>query len=578
MQIMKGIPASPGYVVGNARLLDTQEVLPPKRVIEEQEVENEISRFKQAIEKAKADIAESQGKFRDRAGGDIRPIFDSHIAMLDDPRMREEVERRIRQYRFTAEFAVYRVMRRYIRLLREMEDEYFSHRIVDLQDVEKRVLRNLIGKRFEELHDLTDEVVLVAADITPSQTVELDTGKIKGFATDAGGKTSHTAIIARSINVPAVVGLETATMDIVAGDTIIIDGTQGMVIVNPDEETEKKYGAMQRNLQTAIRRMTDLRDLPAETTDGHRVKLYANADFPVDIRTAVDNGAEGIGLYRTEFIYVQTDNNPSEEDHFGAYQESINILGKRPVTIRTLDLGADKMASETGLPERNPFLGCRSIRFCLEKPEIFKRQLRAILRASAIGNVRLLFPMISSGDELLEAKAVVEEVKKELDESGVNYDRNMEIGIMVEVPSVAWTADIIAEAVDFMSVGTNDLIQYMLAVDRTNERVAHLYSPAHPAVLRTIKHVIDAGKEKGVPVGMCGEMGSDIEYTLLLLGLGLDEFSVGPAALPEVKKVIRSVSLTQAKELATEALSFAETKRASEFLAKSAKKIIPELF
>ena len=578
MEIMRGIPASPGYVIGKARLLDTHEVLPPKRVIEESEIENETARLRQAIESSKEDIVKSQDKFHDRSGGDIRPIFDSHIAMLDDPRMLEEVERRIRQYRFTAEFALYRVMRRYIRLLREMEDEYFSHRIVDLQDVEKRILENLIGKRFEELHDLTEEVVLVAANITPSQTVDLDTEKVKGFATDAGGRTSHTAIIARSMSVPAVVGLETATTDIRPGDTIIIDGTQGMVIVNPDEETEKKYGAMQRNLQTAIRKMTDLRDLPAETIDGHSVKLYANADFPTDIGTAIENGAEGIGLYRTEFIYAQTDNAPSEEDHFTAYQESIKLLGKRLITIRTLDLGADKMASETGLPERNPFLGCRSIRFCLERPKIFKQQLRAIFRASAIGNVRLLFPMISSHGELIEAKAVVEEVKKDLDDSGINYNRDIKVGIMVEVPSIAWTADIIAKDVDFMSVGTNDLIQYMLAVDRTNERVAHLYNPAHPAIVRTIKHVIDAGKEKNVPVGMCGEMGSDVEYTLLLLGLGLDEFSVGPAALPEVKKVIRSVSLVQAQEVATEVLSFTETKKSSEFLTEAAKKIIPEVF
>lgn len=578
MEILRGVPASPGYVVGKARVLETQEVLPAKRVIDKSEVDSEIARFKRAVEGSQADIVQSQGKFRDRAGDNINPIFASHIAMLDDQRMHQDVERRIRQYLFTAEFAVSRVMRRYIRLLRDMEDEYFSHRIVDLQDVEKRLLRNLIGERFEEMHDIEDESILVAADITPSQTAELNTSKIKGFATDAGGRTSHTAIIARTLSVPAVVGLETATTDIKTGDTVIIDGTQGIIILNPDRETEKKYGAMQRNLQTAIRKLVDLRDLPAETTDGFRVKLYANAEFPADVRMAIDNGAEGIGLYRTEFIYVKTRNNPSEEDHLRAYQETINILEERPLVIRTLDLGADKLASETGLPERNPFLGCRSIRYCLEKPEILKRQLRAILRASKLGNVKFIFPMISSREELLEAKAIVEEVKKELDLSGIEYDRDIDTGIMVEVPSIAWTADIIAKDVDFMSIGTNDLIQYMLAVDRTNERVSHLYNPEHPAILRSIKYVIDVGNTHNVPVAVCGEMSSEVEYTVLLLGLGLTEFSVNPAAVPEVKKVIRSVSLTQARELAEQVMGFEDTKKASEFLTETAKKLIPEMF
>lgn len=577
MEIVRGIPASPGYVVGKARLLDTQELLPPKRVIEESEVEEEVSMFRRALKDAKAGILELQGKFRDRAGGDINPIFDSHIAMLNDPRMQEEVERRIRQFRFAAGFAVYRVMRRYIRLLRDMEDEYFSHRIVDLQDVEKRVLQSLIGERFEELHDLTENMILVASEMTPSETANLDTDKIVGFATDMGGRTSHTAIIARSLNVPAVVGLETATTDIGQGDTIIVDGHQGIVIIDPDIETEKKYNAMQRNFNTAVMRLADLRDLPAETTDGFRITLYANAEFPGDVKTAVANGAEGIGLYRTEFIYAQTKSTPTEDDHLRCYQESLNFLGERPLTIRTLDLGADKMASETGLPEKNPFLGCRSIRFCLEKPKTFKEQLRAILRASVYGDIRLLFPMISSREELLEAKGVVEEVKDDLDGAGIKYDRDIKIGIMVEVPSVAWTADIIVDDVDFMSVGTNDLIQYMLAVDRTNERVAHLYNPAHPAVLRAIKHVIDSCNAANVPVALCGEMSSEVEYTVLLLGLGLTEFSVGASAISEIKKVIRSVSMEQAKELAEEVLTFTDATKSAQFLTNAARKLIPEM-
>jgi phosphotransferase system enzyme I (PtsI) len=577
MEIMRGISASPGYVVGKARLLDTQEVLPKKRFIEESEIEAEIDRFRRAIESAKEDVTTSQGRFRDRAGRDVQPIFSSHIMMLDDMTMRNDVERRIRQFRFTAEFAVYRVMRRYMRLLREMEDEYFQHRIVDLQDVEKQIFKNLIGERIEELHDITEEVLLVASDLTPSQTAELDTDKVLGFATDAGGKTSHTAIIARSLNVPAVVGLETATSDITSGDTIIIDGTQGIVFVNPDEDTKKKYSAMRRNLQMAMDKLTDLRDLPAETTDGLKVKLLANAEFPGDIKTALKNGAEGIGLYRTEFMYV-TNRNPSEEDHLRTYQEAIDLLGGKPVTIRTLDLGADKLASETGLPERNPFLGCRSIRFCLEKPELFKRQLRAILKASSYGPVNLLFPMISAHEELVEARAVVEETKKELEQTGERFDREIKVGIMVEVPSIAWTADLVAKDVDFMSVGTNDLIQYMLAVDRTNERVAHLYNPAHPAVVRTVKHVIDAGKANNVPVAMCGEMSSEVEYTVLLLGLGLSEFSVNPAAVPEIKKIVRSVSLTQARDLAARVLDFTEARESAQFLSREAKRIIPELF
>jgi phosphotransferase system enzyme I (PtsI) len=458
-----------------------------------------------------------------------------------------------------------------------MEDEYFQHRIVDLQDVEKQIFKNLIGERIEELHDIHEEVLLVASDLTPSQTAGLDTSKVLGFATDAGGKTSHTAIIARSLNVPAVVGLETATSDIASGDTIIIDGTQGIVFVNPDETTQKKYSAMRRNLQMAMEKLTDLRDLPAETTDGLKITLLANAEFPGDIKMALKNGAEGIGLYRTEFMYV-TNRDPSEQDHLRTYQEAIDLLGGKPVTIRTLDLGADKLAAETGLPEKNPFLGCRSIRFCLEKPELFKRQLRAILKASAYGPVNLLFPMISAHEELIEAKAIVEETKKDLDQAGERYNRDIKVGIMVEVPSIAWTADLVAKDVDFMSVGTNDLIQYMLAVDRTNERVAHLYSPSHPAVVRTIKHVIDAGKANNVPVAMCGEMSSEVEYTVLLIGLGLTEFSVNPAAVPEIKKIVRSVSLAQAKDLAARVIEFTEARESAAFLSREAKRIIPELF
>ncbi|MFC1671832.1 phosphoenolpyruvate--protein phosphotransferase [Planctomycetota bacterium] len=577
MEIMRGLPASPGYVVGKARLLDTEEVLPKKRFIEESEIESEIARFRRAIETSKEDVARSQGKFRDRAGRDVQPIFSSHIMMLDDQTMRDDVERRIRQFRFTAEFAVYRVMRRFMRLLREMEDEYFSHRIVDLQDVEKRIFRHLVGEKMEELHNIEDEVILVAADLTPSQTAELDTKKVLGFATDAGGKTSHTAIIARSLNVPAVVGLETATTDISSGDTIIIDGTQGIVFVNPDEDTQKKYTAMRKNLKMAMDKLTDLRDLPAVTTDGVKITLLANAEFPGDVKTAVENGAEGVGLYRTEFLYV-TNRDPSEQDHLNTYQETLQLLAGRPINIRTLDLGADKLSAETGLPEKNPFLGCRSIRYCLEKPELFKRQLRAILKASALGDVRLLFPMISAHEELIEAKAAVEEVKKDLDVAGQQYNRDIKVGIMVEVPSIAWTADIIAKDVDFMSVGTNDLIQYMLAVDRTNERVAHLYNPSHPAVVRTIKHVIDAAKTHNVPVAVCGEMSSEVEYTVLLLGMGLIEFSVNPSALPEIKKIVRSVSIAQAQDLAARVLTFTEARESAEFLSTEAKRIIPEVF
>ncbi len=576
MEILKGVPASPGYAVAKALVLDVKGGMPVRRYIDERSSpEKEIERFRRAVRDAKEEMLRSEMRFRDVTGGDVEAIFKSHLMMLDDPRMHAEVEERIRRMNYTAEFAVTRVIRRYVKLLEEMDDEYYSNRVVDLQDVEKRLLSHLVGSPGKAWENLEEDVIVVARNLTPSQTSAMRMQRVKGFATERGGITSHTAIIARSIGLPAVVGVQDLISEVEDGQMLVLDGTGGMVIVNPDKDTLERYGLMQETFTIAARRMENLRDLPAETKDGVRISLLANVEFPSDIDAAMARGAEGIGLYRTEFLYAR--GTPSEEDHFAAYADAVKKVGNKPLTIRTLDLGADKFEEEVRghERERNPFLGCRSIRYCLENPAVLRVQLRAILRASAMGNVRLLLPMISSHEELLQMKEIVEDVKEELRRKGEAFDENIPIGIMVEVPSVALVADIMADEVDYMSIGTNDLIQYMLAVDRTNERVAYLYTPAHPAVLRVVKAVVDAGRSKGTPVAMCGEMSSDVEYTVLLLGLGLREFSVSPAALLNVKRVIRAVSMKDAEAFAEEVLSLPDATAVEEVVARRMSQLVP---
>ncbi|MBT6225614.1 MAG: phosphoenolpyruvate--protein phosphotransferase, partial [Candidatus Scalindua sp.] len=471
------------------------------------------------------------------------------------------------------------VLRVYIKKFENVDDPYLSARVADIYDIEKRLLRNLLGEKREELKNLTEEVVVVAHDLSPSQIASLDTTKVRGFVTDLGSRNSHAAIVARALGIPAVVGLETATADVFGGDRVIIDGNRGNVIIRPDEKTIKEYQLIEKDFHVFEERITsELKDLPAVTLDGREISILGNIEFPRDIIPNLNQGATGIGLYRTEFLFLGSNESPTEEEHFKAYAQAVQELGDKPLIIRTVDLGGDKFFPANSNTELNPFLGCRSIRYCLEHPNVFKSQLRAILRASALGNTKIMFPLVSSLQELRKAKVIVKEVMEELSQKGIEFDEKIEIGIMIEVPSAVLVADDLAKEVDFFSIGTNDLIQYTMAVDRSNEKVAHLYSPAHPAILKLLKMTINAAEENNIKIGICGEMGGEIEYTILLLGLGLREFSVAPAMIiPEVKKIIRSVTYERAKEAAETVCSYNDPAKTIEYLRNIVREIIPEL-
>ena len=579
MEIRKGIPVSPGIAISEAYVLDSEEATIPRRLVPEDAVEKEVHRLHRGVDEAVKEIRNSQKRADAKIGKEYLAIFDTHVATLQHG-LKDEFTKRVREDHYSAEYAVSKVMRRYAKMM--MGDEYTAVRVADIFDIQKRLLRCLLGERRADIKNLTSPVVIIAHDLTPSQTVEFEAEKVKGFATDAGGKTSHVAILARAMSLPAVVGLGTITSDVSGGDIVIIDGNDGMVIINPDEETLRKYRQRARSIEIFEMKLADeLHDLPAETTDGYRVAIYANIEFPGEIPKALERGAEGIGLYRTEYLVVQKNRMPTEREHFDAYYQAVRQLDGRPLTIRTLDLAGDKFFGDTPQPAvKNPLLGRRSIRLSFEQIDMFRTQLRAILRASAYGRVRVLFPMISSRSELQRARRVLEEVRTELEAEGTPYDNSIEVGIMIEVPSAALIGDILAKDADFFSIGTNDLVQYCIAVDRANEQVAGLYQPAHPAVLRLIKNIIDVGnryqddRRRGLPVGMCGEMSGDIAYTVLLLGLGLKEFSVSSAIIPEIKNVIRSVDMNTARKVADEALRLGDAEQTQQYLKEVAERIL----
>ncbi len=579
METRKGIAVSPGVVIKDAFVLETEGYRIPRHLIKEDEIPKEISRLEEATTAAWKEIEKLEDSVSKNLGSQIGSIFATHKLMLQDKLLLREFSNKVEQHKFSAEYAVSLVLRVYIKKFESIDDPYLSARVGDIYDIEKRLLRNLLGEKREELKNLTEEVVVVAHDLSPSQIASLDTTKVRGFVTDLGSRNSHAAIVARALGIPAVVGLETATVDVFGGDRVIIDGNRGNVIVRPDEETIKEYQLIEKDFHVFEERLTsELKDLPAVTLDGREILILGNIEFPRDIGPSLNQGATGIGLYRTEFLFLGSNDAPTEEEHYNAYSQSVQELGDKPLIIRTVDLGGDKFFPANSNTELNPFLGCRSIRYCLEHPNVFKSQLRAILRASALGNAKIMFPLISSLQELRKAKDIVKEVMEELNQKGINFDEKIEIGIMIEVPSAAVVADDLAKEVDFFSIGTNDLIQYTLAVDRSNEKVAHLYSPAHPAILRLLKMTIKAAEENNIKIGICGEMGGEIEFTILLLGLGLREFSVAPAMIiPEVKKIIRSVSYERAKEVAETVCSYNDPAETKEYLRNIAREIIPEL-
>jgi len=579
MEIKKGIGVSPGVVISTAVVLDAEDLVIPRRHVEPEQLPGEVNRLSAALTSSAADLSRLRDDVTGRHGKEIGAIFDVHLALLHDRGLVNQIVNEIHAQRVTAEYALSVVMRRYAGKFEQMTDRYMSERVKDIYDIEKRLLRSLIGQKREDLAHLTRPVVVIAHDLLPSQTAALDRKHVVGFATDVGGRTSHTAIVARALSIPAVVGLGNLTSEVTGGDTVIIDGTRGVVIVNPTAEQSDEYRELAKKIEYAGEKLKEIVGQPAETTDGHVVCLQANIERSTDIDEALEYGGQGVGLYRTEFLYLTNDHEPSEEEHYEAYTDALRRLNGKPLVIRTLDLGADKATtSRPSNPEQNPFLGDRSIRMCLHDIPMFKRQLRAIMRSSVHGDVRIMFPMICTLMELRQSKMVLNDVLEELEDEGSPFRRDIPIGMMVEVPSVAIMPDQFAKEVNFFSIGTNDLIQYTLAVDRTNEKVAGLFCPGHPAVLKLIRDVIRAGQRNGISVSVCGEMAGDPLYTLLLLGLGLNIFSMNGPDVPEVKKIIRSTTIEHARQIARRVMSFDSERQVMHFLREETRKIIPEAF
>lgn len=575
---IKGIPAAPGIVVGKIHVFGTEDIVPPEYAISEKQIHSEIERFKFSLQKTKKEISAIEKKISREMGIEHGKIFSAHLLVLDDSVLVQEVVGKIKKKMRNAEWVFGEVLARYINVLAEAKDEYLRERMSDISDVGKRILRNLMGEEDKNLENLAEKSIVVAYDLSPSDTAMMHKGRVLGFATDIGGRTSHTAIMAKSLEIPAVVGLEAITDIVKNGDTAILDGIHGVVIINPTKRFLDKYQKEKKKYEHLEHELVELKFLPSETLDKKKVIIAGNIELPEDVSSVISHGAEGIGLYRTEYFYMNRRDLPSEEEQFNAYKSVVTRIKPNYVVVRTLDLGGDKFLSELDVPrEMNPFLGWRAIRFCLARPDIFKAHLRAILRASAYGKLKLMYPMISGLQEFQQANEVLEEVKKELRKKGTPFNEDMPVGVMIEVPSAALTSHILAKHVDFFSIGTNDLIQYSLAVDRVNEKIAYLYEPAHPAVLTLIKMVIDNGHNEGISVGLCGEMAGDISLTMILLGLGLDEFSTSPIAVPEIKKVIRSVKFSDAKKIAEKVLTFESGKEVQSFARAKLREVVPDM-
>lgn len=559
-QRITGIPVAPGIAHGSVLVQWEEDEEIFCRKIADDELPNEIARFESALIATRAELLQIQEKIASAIGSNDASIFDAHLLVVEDRTLIDEVLRNLAREKCNVEYIFHQVAERYCHTLGEIDDPYLRERVIDIEDVSRRVIRNMLGKEPRSADAQEHPHIIVAHNLTPSDTAQLNRELVVGFATETGSKTSHTAIMARSMEIPAIVGIQGLCQKLTSGDQILLDGYTGTIILNPSAETLQEYGRIESQKEEVSERLELIRDTSSTTRDGRHIVLSANVDLPDDLADVAESGAEGIGLYRTEFLYLNRVEPPDEDEQFEHYSLAAQSAQPHSVIIRTLDIGGDKSTRSLHLPdEENPFLGCRAIRFCLQNPEIFKTQLRAILRAAVSNNVRIMYPMISGLEELRQANAVLEEAKSELAARGVPFNPYIEVGIMIEIPSAVLSADHLATEASFFSIGTNDLIQYSIAVDRVNDRIAHLYNPTHPAILRMIKMVVEAGRAGGIWTGICGEMAGDVLLTPLLVGLGVDELSVTGAAVPRVKKAVQSLDAAACENLVEAVLEMSDS-------------------
>jgi phosphotransferase system enzyme I (PtsI) len=575
---LRGVAVSPGIVIGKARVIDRSKVkIFYQYLIGDDQLKREIERFEEASRTTEDQLNAIKNGVPEQLKGHAF-ILDSHLMILKDSMLHDATIQRISKEKINAEWALKKSLEEIRSAFNQVDDDYISNRVTDVENVVERILRNLSGDEQQSLSHINERVIIVAHELSPGDTSELNTSKVMGFITDVGGRTSHAAIIAQALQIPVVVGLESATQLVGEGDLLIVDGNSGEVVINPDDEVIIEYQEKHLRHEKYKSSIARLSHLPAVTLDGHPIVIKANMEFLEEVTAAREHGSEGIGLYRTEFLYLKSKELPSEEELFQDYREVAEIIAPEPVTIRTLDLGADKFAPGHEIDrEANPALGLRAIRFCLKEPEIFKRQLRAILRASFYGRVQLMFPMISGLQELLDAKEMMRQVKDELNRENIEYDRSIKVGIMIEVPSAVAMAEILAQHVDFFSIGTNDLIQYALAIDRVNEHLAYMYQPFHPALIRMIRQVVNAARDAGISVSVCGEMAGDPFCVCILLSLGIKELSMNARSIPIIKKIIRTISIEEARADFENVMRLSTAKEVQAHVSNKMKSLVPEL-
>lgn len=572
--MFQGIGAAPGITIGKVYLFDRRQIDIPKYQISHHQIENEIDKFKRAINLSKSQLEKAKTQLSKDLGKDHIYVIDTHILILEDELLVENTIKNIRHFRINSEWAFKRSLEHFLSVFEKMDDDYLKERKSDIEHIGNRVLNNLGGYEGSSLKAFNEPVIVVAHYLSPAEAIQLSKNKVLGIATDMGSKTSHTAIVARGLQIPAVLGLKDISKKIKTGDSMVIDGGRGIVIINPEEKLRNNFFEKQKEYKRYLIDLVKLKEIPAKTKDGYKIDLLANIEYPDEVDSALENGAEGIGLFRTEYLFLNRKDLPSEEEQFKNYKTIAEKISPYPSIIRTLDLGGDKFYPSVDVSkEFRDIQGLRAIRFCLQKKDIFKAQLRAILRASSYGKLKILYPLISSLQELREINKILESVKQDLDSKKISYDKNIETGIMIETPSAAMISDILAKETDFFTIGSNDLTQYVLAVDRNNEQVAYLYEPLHPAMLRLIKMTIDRACQESISISICGEMGREPMNIIVLLGMGINAFSMNPLSIPKAKKIIKSINLEDTKNIAKKALKCSTAEEIKALVMKKIEKI-----